>query len=122
VLDGADAEARGARDGCGVGMGADAAAEGGCLFHHRADFAIPATVDHAGVRKRDRLGRGLLDPVAFDDQLVAAKQLPGVGSKHLEILEMVDFHGRIPGRRTWIETSYADLRASMSKRHLNGPD
>jgi hypothetical protein len=41
VLDGANAEAGSAGDGfCGIGMGADVAAEGGCLFHRRTDFAI----------------------------------------------------------------------------------
>ena len=41
MLDGADAEARGAGDGFGgIGVGADVAAEGGRLFHRRTDLAI----------------------------------------------------------------------------------
>ncbi len=41
MLDGADAKARGAGDGLrGIGMGADVAAEGGCLFHGGGNFAI----------------------------------------------------------------------------------
>jgi hypothetical protein len=41
VLDGADAEARGAADGFGgIGVGTDVAAEGGRLFHRRTDLAI----------------------------------------------------------------------------------
>jgi hypothetical protein len=41
MLDGADAEARGAADGFGgIGVGADVAAEGGRLFPRRTDFAI----------------------------------------------------------------------------------
>ena len=41
VLDGADAESRGAGDGLGgIGVGADVAAEGGRLLHRRTDFAI----------------------------------------------------------------------------------
>src|SRR5260370_148263 len=56
--------------------------------HQRA----PTAVDHAGLCKLDRLGRDLLDAVAFDDQLVAAKQFPGVGIEHLDILEMLDIN------------------------------
>ena len=41
MLDGADAEPRGAGDGLRrVGVGADIAAEGGCFLHRRADFAF----------------------------------------------------------------------------------
>ena len=62
--------------------------------HQRA----PAAVDDVGLCKLDRLGRDFLDSVAFDDQFVAAAQFPGVGIEHLEILEMVDVHDRIPDR------------------------
>ena len=95
------------------------------LAQHHVDMTVdqaghqrpPAAVDHIGARRLDRLVGGLLDGLAFDQQLVPALKLPDFRLEQLEIPKQKLRH-LYPPQRDHRTTSCGPAQAICTPRSI----